>query len=96
VELLRAVAEGVGLLRARGDRLEATSLRHAWTQIDESLRAGLTYAAWCQQVTLKRFAEQLEGPDADLLSAGSVVLDQKASGADRPCWPPRRSSARCR
>jgi hypothetical protein len=30
-----------GLL-ARGDRLEATSLRHAWTQIDHSLRA---YAA---------------------------------------------------
>jgi hypothetical protein len=52
VELLRAVAEGVGLLRVRGDRLEATSLRHAWTQIDESLRAGLTSAAWCQQVTL--------------------------------------------
>jgi hypothetical protein len=52
VELLRCVAEGVGLLRVRGDRLEATSLRHAWTQIDVSLRAGLTYAAWCQQVTL--------------------------------------------
>ena len=52
VELLRAVAEGVGLLRVRGDRLEATSLRHAWSQIDESLRAGLTFAAWCQQVTL--------------------------------------------
>jgi hypothetical protein len=51
VELLRAVAEGVGLLRVRGDRLEATSLRHAWSQIDESLRAGLTFAAWCQQVT---------------------------------------------
>jgi hypothetical protein len=42
VELLRAVAEVVGLLRVRGDRLEATSLRHAWTQIDEGLRAGLT------------------------------------------------------
>jgi hypothetical protein len=52
VELLRAVAEGVGLLRVRGDRLEATSLRHAWAQIDEALRAGLTYAAWCQQATL--------------------------------------------
>ncbi len=52
VELLRAVAEGVGLLRVRGDRLEATSLRNAWAQIDESLRAGLTYAAWCQQPTL--------------------------------------------
>jgi hypothetical protein len=52
VELLRCVAEGVGLLRARGDRLEATSLRHAWAQIDEGLRAGLVYAAWCQQVTL--------------------------------------------
>jgi hypothetical protein len=52
VELLRAVAEGVGLLRVRGDRLEATSLRHAWAQIDRGLRAGLVYAAWCQQVTL--------------------------------------------
>jgi hypothetical protein len=52
VELLRCVAEGVGLLRARGDRLEATSLRNAWAQIDEGLRAGLVYAAWCQQVTL--------------------------------------------
>jgi len=41
VELLRAVAEGVGLLRVRGDRLEATSLRHAWAQIDPGLRAGL-------------------------------------------------------
>jgi hypothetical protein len=52
VELLRAVGEGVGLLRARGDRLEATSLRHAWAQIDPGLRAGLVYAAWCQQATL--------------------------------------------
>jgi hypothetical protein len=51
VELLRCVAEGVGLLRVRGDRLEATSLRNAWSQIDQTLRAGLTYAAWCQQVT---------------------------------------------
>ena len=32
--------------------LVADRLRHAWTQIDESLRAGLVYAAWCQQVTL--------------------------------------------
>jgi len=30
VELLRCVGEGVGLLRARGERLEATGLRHAW------------------------------------------------------------------
>jgi hypothetical protein len=52
VELLRAVAEGVGLLRVHGDRLEATSLRGAWAQIDEALRASLTFAAWCQQATL--------------------------------------------
>jgi hypothetical protein len=52
VELLRCIAEGVGLLRVRCDRREATSLRNAWSQIDESLRAGLTFAAWCQQVTL--------------------------------------------
>ena len=52
VELLRAVAEGVGLVRVRSDRLEATSLRHAWARIDRGLRSGLVYAAWCQQVTL--------------------------------------------
>ena len=61
VELLRAVAEGVGLLRVRGDRLEATSLRHAWAQIDEGLRAGLVYAAWCQQVTLTGWPSCVEG-----------------------------------
>jgi hypothetical protein len=31
VEFLRPVAEGVGLLRVRGGRLEATTLRHAWS-----------------------------------------------------------------
>ena len=61
VELLRAVAEGVGLLRVRGDRLEATSLRHAWAQIDLGLRAGLVFAAWCQQVTLTGYPGALEG-----------------------------------
>jgi hypothetical protein len=49
VELLRAVAEGVGLLRVRGDRLEATSLRGAWGRTDLSLRAGLVHAAWCHR-----------------------------------------------
>jgi hypothetical protein len=65
VELLRAVAEGVGLLRVRGDRLEATSLRHAWTQIDESLRAGLTYAAWCHRVPWPVFLRG--GPGVEVL-----------------------------
>jgi hypothetical protein len=64
VELLRAVAEGVGLLRARGDRLEATSLRHAWAQIDESLRAGLTYAAWCHRVPWPAFLHGSPGVEA--------------------------------
>ena len=61
VELLRAVAEGVGLLRVRGDRLEATSLRHAWAQIDRGLRAGLVYAAWCQQVTFTSYLPLKKG-----------------------------------
>ena len=52
-------AEGTTIMRGlqelrvkESDRLEATSLRHAWAQIDRGLRAGLVYAAWCQQVTL--------------------------------------------
>jgi hypothetical protein len=52
VELLRGLAEAVGLLRDRGARVEATTLRHPWAQLDPKLRVGLVYAAWCQQVTL--------------------------------------------
>ena len=70
VELLRAVAEGVGLLRVRGDRLEATSLRNAWAQIDESLRAGLTFAAWCHRVPWPVFLRG--GPDVEALAAGRL------------------------
>jgi len=72
VELLRAVAEGVGLLRARGDRLEATSLRHAWAQIDESLRAGLTYAAWCHRVPWPVFLRG--GPGIEVLAGGRLWI----------------------
>jgi hypothetical protein len=70
VELLRAVAEGVGLLRVRGDRLEATSLRNAWSQIDETLRAGLTYAAWCHRVHWPLFLRG--GPEVETLVAGRL------------------------
>jgi hypothetical protein len=70
VELLRAVAEGVGLLRVRGDRLEATSLRHAWAQIDESLRAGLVYAAWCHRVPWPVFLQG--GPGVEALVGGRL------------------------
>ena len=78
VELLRAVAEGVGLLRARGDRLEATSLRHAWAQIDQGLRAGLCYAAWCQQATL-----------TDWLMCSRGHLARWGQAADRAAATPR-------
>src|SRR4029450_1526332 len=57
-ELARGVAEGVGLLRVRSDRLEATSLRHAWAQIDPGLRAGLVYAAWCHRVPWPGFLRE--------------------------------------
>jgi len=50
VELLRGLAEAVGLLRDRGARVEATTLRHPWAQLDPKLRAGLVYAAWCHRV----------------------------------------------
>jgi hypothetical protein len=70
VELLRAVAEGVGLLRVRGDRLEATSLRGAWAQIDRSLRAGLVYAAWCHRVHWPLFLR--DGPEVEALVGGRL------------------------
>ena len=70
VELLRAVAEGVGLLRVRGDRLEATSLRNAWSKIDETLRAGLTFAAWCHRVPWPVFLHG--GPGVEVLVGGRL------------------------
>ncbi len=50
IELLRGLAEAVGLLRDRGERLEATTLRYPWRQLDPDLRAGLVYAAWCTRI----------------------------------------------
>jgi hypothetical protein len=41
IELLRTLAEALGLLRARGTQLEATPLWLAWSRIDRGLRAGL-------------------------------------------------------
>jgi hypothetical protein len=70
VELLRAVAEGVGLVRVRGDRLEATSLRHAWAEIDEGLRAGLVYAAWCHRVPWPPMLGP--GPGVEALAQGRL------------------------
>jgi hypothetical protein len=70
VELLRAVGEGVGLLRVRADRLEATSLRHAWAQIDRGLRSGLVYAAWCHRVPWPAFLRG--GPGVEALVGGRL------------------------
>jgi hypothetical protein len=52
VEFLRLLAQAVGLLRVRGSRVEATALCASWGRLDDGLRAGLVYAAWCQQATL--------------------------------------------
>jgi hypothetical protein len=69
LDLLRTLAEAVGLLRVRGDRLEATALRPAWAQIDPGLRAGLVYAAWCHRVHWPALGRGGE-PVAAVLAAG--------------------------
>jgi hypothetical protein len=70
--LLRALGEAVGLLRARGGRLEATALRPAWGRVDPDLRAGLVYAAWCHRVPWPRY---LGGtPAATALAAGRAQV----------------------
>jgi hypothetical protein len=100
VELLRAVGEGVGLLRVRGDRLEATSLRHAWAQIDQGLRAGLVYAAWCQQVTFTapqlkslRLTHSPPSPAPWHISRWREIGVTDHTSAPRPCcsWGPPSS-----
>jgi hypothetical protein len=50
VEFLRLLAQAVGLLRVRGSRVEATALCASWARLDDGLRAGLVYAAWCHRV----------------------------------------------
>lgn len=50
VEFLRLLAQAVGLLRVRGSRVEATALCAPWARLEDGLRAGLVYAAWCHRV----------------------------------------------
>ncbi len=75
VELLRGLAEAVGLLRDRGDRIEATTLRHPWAQLDADLRAGLVYAAWCHRVPWAEMLRDAPEPHVRTLrDARSSVL----------------------
>jgi hypothetical protein len=69
VELLRGLAEAIGLLRDRGDRLEATTLRHPWAQLDPELRAGLVYAAWVHRTPWDRMLSDVSDPLVDSLRA---------------------------
>jgi hypothetical protein len=64
VELLRGLAEAIGLLRDRGDRIEATTLRHPWARLDPDLRAGLAYAAWCHRVPWVELLRDAPEPQA--------------------------------
>ena len=69
VELLRGLAEAIGLLRDRGDRVEATTLRHPWAQLDVDLRAGLEYAAWCHRVAWAEMLGDVPEPHVRTLRA---------------------------
>lgn len=70
VELLRSLAQAVGVVRSRGMRVEATPLRRAWTTLDDRVRAGLVYAAWCHRVPWQRFVGRT--PEVERLVAGRV------------------------
>jgi hypothetical protein len=48
--LLRGLAEMIGLVRHRGDRIQATALRRPWIRLDRDIRGGLLYAAWCHRL----------------------------------------------
>jgi hypothetical protein len=75
VELLRGLAEAIGLVRDRGDRVEATTLRHPWARLDPDLRAGLAYAAWCHRVPWVEMLHDAPEPHVRTLrDARSTVL----------------------
>jgi hypothetical protein len=50
LELLLLLGIAVGILRADGLRVRAAPLHDAWRHLDDTLRAGLLYAAWCHRV----------------------------------------------
>jgi len=54
LELLLLLGTAVGILRADGPRIRAAPLHDAWRQLDDTLQAGLLYAAWCQHATFLR------------------------------------------
>jgi hypothetical protein len=72
IELLRGLAQAIGLLRDRGERLEATTLRHPWRQLDPELRAGLVYAAWCTRMPWAHMLGDTDDPLVHGLSEARV------------------------
>jgi hypothetical protein len=70
VEFLRLLAQAVGLLRVRGSRLEVTTLRPAWSKLDDGLRAGLVFAAWCHRVPWSPVLGP--GPGVEALARGRL------------------------
>lgn len=52
--LLLTLGLAVGVLHARGLRIHVSALRTAWQGLDDGLRAGLVYAAWCHRVNWPR------------------------------------------
>jgi hypothetical protein len=74
VELLRGLAEAIGLLRDRGDRVEATTLRHPWAQLDPELRAGLVYAAWVHRIPWGNMLADVPDPLVEALRANRTQV----------------------
>jgi hypothetical protein len=52
--LLLTLGLAVGVLRADGLRVTVGQLHAAWQRLDDGLRAGLIYAAWCHRVAWPR------------------------------------------
>jgi hypothetical protein len=86
VELLRGLAEAIGLLRDRGDRVEATGLRHPWARLGPDLRAGLAYAAWCHRVPWVEMLHDAPEPEVRTLRDARAkvlrLLFEQPSGVD--------------
>jgi hypothetical protein len=60
VELLLLLGIAVGVLRAEGLRVRAAPLHDAWRHLDDTLRAGLLFAAWCHRVAWPRAVGDVE------------------------------------
>jgi hypothetical protein len=90
LELLLLLGIAVGILRAEGLRVRAAPAHAAWRQLDDILRSGLLFAAWCQHATFLPLYRAAPSSSARTGAEWSTAGLRPTAGlvAARPCSRP--------